>query len=535
MEDFKLKYLKYKLKYLQLKKLHQFGGEPGDINVLYANVGRDYEDASNTISLNTRNRNTNKAFCDYKNGDTDTYETAQITLENLKKCLTHMVTNNIKLLTFNEFCYSKLEDLNQWMDQNDEFVNLDIILIAQNHDDIIYTSKTKPNGYYPQDIKYETQSPEEKILIKLSNPIKNKETNNYEYKDDEHFAGSFVKDSYYKCFGFIYDKTLLEFNEDITRDFIRKINMRGPYTYNSNPTILNGPLQTTITRPEISFKALPLSKNRNIKVIERYDYLVGTLNKDLVSENILQFCAFSSFKNRQTNLDFVLYNTHFSGTLKDNSDRWIKQYSNIIKFIKENGQQVEIFIIGDFNIRSNYRTIVDMKDGVSHIINSIDLGENKFSNYKKFYECNKNCENTLLITKNNRYINTTQVCTTVGIQYNCHTPVTFTILKTPNLIPSLEETIESVTIKKNYKDLQLKQGIKSGLIQQIKGLKEIKYGKLPPWFVYESRFVTDLFQELYDINLNKTDIGFKTTRDTSPDEYEKYIGKLFNKIKTDIK
>ena len=64
MTDFKLKYLKYKMKYLQLKKL-QIGGAPDDINVLYANVGRDYEYPGNTKKLKTTNMK--MAFCKYIN------------------------------------------------------------------------------------------------------------------------------------------------------------------------------------------------------------------------------------------------------------------------------------------------------------------------------------------------------------------------------------------------------------------------------------------------------------------------------------
>jgi len=400
--DFKQKYLKYKFKYLQLKNLQQIGGAPGDINVLYANVGRDYENADNSFSLNQYNYNMYKAFCDYIDSHNKDDNTSQITLENLKKCLTYMVTTNIQLLTFNEFCYSKLYDLIKFMNASEKYNNYDIILIAQNRDNAVYNCKLDQlEGYHPN-------------IKQLNDDEKRKDLKN------THKKNTHKNDSYFKCFGFIYDRTKIEFNLDDTLtklqnnlenqnlQFNKLERLEGRHVYPSVPT-----------QPDIKV-------NRDLFVIDRFAYKLK--EESFISQIILQYCAFSSFKNKVNGLDFVLYNVHIKGILKDNRHNWQQQYQNIIEFIKTFDKQDQSFIIGDFNIRAGYKNFDDMEHDINVLINGLDIGEDKFSNYINFYRCNEKCENTLLIRKNNTSLEVPDACVNLPIEYNCHKPVKFTIL-----------------------------------------------------------------------------------------------------------
>jgi hypothetical protein len=409
MVNYREKYLKYKMKYIELKKI-QMGGALNDINVLYANVGRDF-------STPTEGLAGLKAYCDYKNRDNILDNTSLITLDNLKKCLDYVAQQNIELLTINEFCYSKLYELILYINSDRKFNDYDIILIAQNRDNRVYNCKLKKiEGYHPH-IRPLNSDEIQKDVENITTFIKS----TYDREPTKYDFNSHKNDSYFKCFGFIYNRNIIDFNLIETQSkisnhlknpalrFTKIENLLGDHVYPRNPINID------------------LNVQRNLYVINRFDYRLEVVSKDIISEYLLQYCAFSCFKNKITNLEFILYNTHFIGTLKDNRANWIEQYNNIIEFIKDNNKQEQTFIIGDFNIRSNYSSYETANIGIRELINSLDIEPNKFSNHINLYPCNTSCENTLLIRKNDSHITTPETCVDINIAYNCHKPIIFTI------------------------------------------------------------------------------------------------------------
>jgi hypothetical protein len=409
------------------------------------------------------------------------------------------------------------------MNSNKQFDNYDIILIAQNRDNKIYNCKLDDlEGYHPE-------------LIQLEIPEN---------------ANTHKHDSYYKCFGFIYDKTSIEFNLEDTQNKL-KINFEKPDLQFVKLDLLEGKNVYPIAQPNLEVK-------RNLFIISRFAYTLEVQKNTMISKYILQYCAFSSFKNKKTNLEFVLYNTHFIGTLKDSSNNWIKQYQNIINFIKVNKEQDKTIIIGDFNIRSNFKTYEIAERGIKDLINSLDIGENKFSNQINLYKCTEKCENTLLIRKNDIYLEVPDACVDLLIGYNCHKPVTFTILSkartpaqvpqpapalapaqvppaqvsqpspAPQPAPAPAPALAQVPAKIIFANLKLKSGIDKKLVTKIKQmtLSDIKNGR------FDEQYFTSLIESLYDIKLQNTNIGL--IRFKSNKIYNDYEKTLFVKLKNDI-
>jgi hypothetical protein len=198
MDEYYKKYLKYKTKYLELKNILR-GGVDVDLTVLYANVGVDnvynnYEKMPYCQQTGTQIRDYEHEQRDKsKTGFTsiDSIEISELTLNNLKNAIDNLIETKIDVLMFCEFCFSQLHQLIEYLNVKDSANRYDILLIGQKRDDTLYgvidvlgVLKTEYNdiinGYHPDATT--------------------------QYKDKSGVDG------YFKCFGYIYKKDKLTFN-----------------------------------------------------------------------------------------------------------------------------------------------------------------------------------------------------------------------------------------------------------------------------------------------------------------------------------
>jgi hypothetical protein len=406
-----MNFKKYKFNYLDFTK--QIGGVNDDINLLYANVGRDYDldnislaskiSAINKKKLKVRLTDDEKQigykpFCDYKSKTNALDNTSQISFDHLSLCLQNL--NNIELFTFNEFCYSKLYDLIEFMNLQQSLTNYDVILIAQNRDNKVYPSNIDSLEGYHENISISSDA---KVIV----------------------------DSYYKCTGFIYDRTKIRFNLDLANQYINETikaepaNQKSNYHFTKITQLLNRNLRPQ-TRPDIDLGA------RNLYVITRFDYIIP--NKDIISRCLLQYCAFACFTHILSNTDFTLFNPHFINSFYTNSlynNSWGTQFGCIRSFIEIN-RITNYIMIGDLNIRyfdMSYKkpmlpTVEDFKK-----YTQINFDFRKL----KTYTCEQTnvCENTGLIVSDNN-VEKSNLCTIINLQYSCHKPIQTTITLNKN-------------------------------------------------------------------------------------------------------
>ena len=316
IQSYRDKYLKYKMKYKELKNI--IGGH-NNLKVIYANIGRDFEFKENkAVSVRIAN-------CNIPG-------TAEITLHNIKLCVDKVKLTSPDIFIFVEFCYSQLHELIDYMEQ--KIPAYDLLLIAQNRDLEIYTERNKI-GYHP--------------------PI----------------FGLQV-DSYYKCYGYIYRRDLLEFNERKTLEHIRRTEINSishinGYTQNhiqisGSEHIRFKPINRIAMEEYITIKnadgtisnAQPLSdaerrKQRfvNVTVLDRYSYY-HTGTKSNISSCILQYCGIAVFNVKEVGL-MRIFLPHFIGSY-ENMALWNTQFRNICENIDINHDRFILF--GDMNLRT---------------------------------------------------------------------------------------------------------------------------------------------------------------------------------------
>jgi hypothetical protein len=311
---------------------------------------------------------------------------------------------DINILTFNEFCYSKVYDLIDFMNSQPTLINYDVILIAQNRDNASYkTDKVRLEGYHEKNITDGT-------------------------------GKTSIHDSYYKCSGFIYDRTKVTFNLELSNRYIthtiksEKNNNNDTYVFTKIDRLLNINLFPP-AKPDIDLGT------RNLHVISRFDYVIPS--KD-ISPCILQYCAFACFRNISNNKDFTLFNPHFIEKYFINSQyspkldynpKWGNQFTNILEFI-ESMSIDNYIIIGDFNIRYFDKERSQVLIPTEDKFKSDTKIKFNFSLLKTYNCGEKNiCENTCLIVSN--FLETSNLCEIFNLTYSCHKPIQITLSDLP--------------------------------------------------------------------------------------------------------
>ena len=340
---YKLKYLKYKQKYLELKKI-LLGGVDVDLTVLYANVGAD-----NVYGIPPKPSKPDRpaAYCqqtgtrikDYEHRNKnfsriDPIEISKLSLYNLKIAIDKLIEQDINVLMFCEFCFSQLHALIEYLNkEKDREYKYDILLIGQKRDDNLY-DVIEESG---------VQKTNDRDRIAING-----------YHPDAKTA--YKSDGYFKCFGYIYKKDKLRFNnaktliqnrlDNSSNDFydikIDKIDtLSGQHIYiGGNPTNTDIPVE------------------RNLHISKIYDYkhtgYIGYWNKlsnkyipSLIVECITQFSGLANFTVGGKSI--WMFVPHFSGTIKDT--HWNAQYINLLKRMQILETNNKIIMIGDFNVR----------------------------------------------------------------------------------------------------------------------------------------------------------------------------------------
>jgi len=337
--DYYSKYLKYKNKYLELKK-SLYGGV-NQFGIMYANVGVDSYGQPG-------------AFCNQRLTD---LTTSQLTLENLKHAFNLFISVNKDILLFSEFCFSELHNLILFLNEQDTRNIYGLVLLAQKRDNSVYNTGIDER---------EERIKSDKVMISGYHP--NAAT-------DPAVPDLSNKDGYFKCFGYIYKTNILNFNVVQTQDNINP-NIRISRLISINPDHIY--TDGLITRTEI-----PIG-DRLVHILKIYefelnDYLTDPNN---ISSNILQYCGLATFTYTAPTpvstpeaqpastgkyrppamrvLEFVndrlitFLIPHILRTRRE-VNMWKSQYDNIINKIntislRENNN---VYMIGDFNIRGS--------------------------------------------------------------------------------------------------------------------------------------------------------------------------------------
>ena len=365
IQSYKDKYLKYKMKYkMKYKELQSLCGGDNGLKVIYANVGRDFEFEENkAVSFRIAN-------CNIPG-------TAEITLHNIKLCVDKVKVTSPDIFIFVEFCYSQLHELIDYMEQ--EIPQYNLLLIAQNRNLEIYNDPNKI-GYHP--------------------PI----------------FGLQV-DSYYKCYGYIYRRDLLEFNERKTLEHIRRTEINSishinGYTQNhihisGSEHIRFKPIHRTDMQEYITIKnvdgtisnAQPLSDAErrrqrfvNVTVLDRYSYYhTGTTSN--ISRCILQYCGIAVFNVREVG-SMRIFLPHFIGSYGV-IDSWNTQFRNICENIDINHDRFILF--GDMNIRTTENPNITQNEIIQRCIDNHLCDDFNLEHIRLFTKYDV-IENTLLLT-----------------------------------------------------------------------------------------------------------------------------------------
>ena len=330
--DYYSKYLKYKNKYLELKK-SLYGGV-NQLGIMYANVGVDSYGLPG-------------AFCNQRLTD---LTTSQLTLENLKHAFNLFTGENKDILLFSEFCFSELHNLILFLNERDRENIYGLVLLAQKRDNSVYSTSVDER---------EGRIKSGKVMISGYHP--------------DAFGNH--PDGYFKCFGYIYKTNILNFNVEQTQHNIRdNIIIQKLISINPDHIYTDG----LITRTEIPIR------DRLVYILKIYefelnDYLTDPNN---ISSNILQYCGLATFTYTAPTpvstpeaqpastgkyrppamrvLEFVndrlitFLIPHILRTRRE-VNMWKSQYDNIINKIntislRENNN---VYMIGDFNIRGS--------------------------------------------------------------------------------------------------------------------------------------------------------------------------------------
>jgi hypothetical protein len=346
---YKLKYLKYKQKYLELKKI-LLGGVDVDLTVLYANVGADnvYDDSYKKMPYCQQTGTQIKDY-EHREGNfspIDPKEISELSLDNLKNAINKLIKQDIDVLMFCEFCFSQLHALIEYLNGTDTTNKYDILLIGQKRDDIIY-GIINDSGVYKTD--------RDKIAI-----------NGYHPDATTPYGDKLGIDGYFKCFGYIYKKEKLIFNYDETRRQNR-INNSNVERFKLNINEID-----TLSKQDIYTGGISTSTPGNITVgrklhickIHDYDHKGNTRNfSPVIVECITQFSGLANFTVNGKSISMFV--PHFSGIMEDT--HWVTQYINLLKRMQILETNNKIIMIGDFNVRKEgkpeyYNTNKDNKD-----------------------------------------------------------------------------------------------------------------------------------------------------------------------------
>ena len=332
---YKLKYLKYKQKYLELKKI-LLGGVDVDLTVLYANVGADnVYDSSHTPKKMPYCQQTGTQIKDYEHREKnfsriDPKEISELSLYNLKNAIDKLIEQDIDVLMFCEFCFSQLYALIEYLNkEKDREYKYDILLIGQKRDDDFYDVINDSGVLKTND--------RDKIAI-----------NGYHPDATTPYGNKLGVDGYFKCFGYIYKKDKLIFNFDET--------LRQNKIDNSDNDIYQVKIDRIDTLSEqhiyIGGKTTQtdIRVGRNLYISKIYDYTHGgktTIRTPVIVECITQFSGLANFTVGGKSISMFV--PHFNGTITDN--HWDAQYINLLKRMQILETNNKIIMIGDFNAR----------------------------------------------------------------------------------------------------------------------------------------------------------------------------------------
>lgn len=303
INNYYVKYLKYKNKYLELKQ-KLAGGNDG-LKIMYSNVGVDAGERYT-------------AFCNVFYNDKSVPEWTFI---NLQHVLEKMLEKDIDILVFIEFCFSELRTLIEYMNQDVRFQNYGLVLLAQKRDNTNYKPVSKDGKHMAGDVELDGYHPDVTR-----------------------------GDGYFKCFGYIYKKDKLIFNKEKTREEI------GLVSVIQELTAIN---QKDIYRNGMPIGDASFPVNRPVHILKIYDFSLSLDDYpgQKISRNILQYSGLAIFNttpigeaapSQQLSAFLVphFYKTRFQ------EDLWFPQFFNINeKIVQLKSQDIKSYMIGDFNVR----------------------------------------------------------------------------------------------------------------------------------------------------------------------------------------